>query len=329
MLYLTTREKYDAFTSARTLASDRGPEGGLYVPYRMPVFTAEELAALKDRSFGQNVADVLNRFFGSRLTGWDVEFCIGRYPVKIANMSQKILTAECWRNLDGSYEMMERHLAGRICDSSARDVVVTSWLRIAIRIAVLTGIFAELQRQEINEAVDVSVSCGDFTLAMALWYARAMGLPIVNIVCGCGDGSECWNLLHNGQLRSGDLPELERLVFGTLGIEENLKCQFCLDDGSLYALNPAALEAVRKGLYAAVVSPERKNAAIPNVYSTNSYILEPEAAVAYSALMDYRARTGERRRALLLADRNPADMAGEVAAAMKITPAQLKQLLGK
>lgn len=329
MLYVTTREKYDAFTTARTLADSRGPEGGLYLPYRMPRFSAEELQQLKERSFGQNVALVLNRFFGARLTGWDVEFCIGRYPVKLAPMGQKLLTAECWRNLEGSYAQLERQLAGRICDKGARDVGMTSWLRIAIRIAVITGIFGELQRQQIAEPVDIAVSCGDFSLPMALWYSRNMGLPIANIICGCGDGSDCWDLVHNGQLRCSEAGELERLIYATLGIEENLRCQASLASSASYSIDTMKLSALRDGLYAAVVSPERRNAAIPNVYRTNAYVLDPEAAVAYSALMDYRAKTGESRQSLLLADTNPADVEDQVAAAMKLQPAELRQLLGK
>ena len=94
MLYLTTREKFDAFTAARTLASDHGADGGRYLPYKMPHYSAEEIAALKDMSFGQTVAQVLNTFFGTRLTTWDVECCIGRFPLRLAVMGQKVFTAE-------------------------------------------------------------------------------------------------------------------------------------------------------------------------------------------------------------------------------------------
>ncbi len=206
---------------------------------------------------------------------------------------------------------------------------MTSWLRIGVRIAVLAGVFGELQRQGAPLPLDVSVPEGDFNLTMAVWYARSMGLPIANVICGCGDGSDVWNLIHSGQLRTGAgcTKELERLIYGTLGIEENLRyCEIC-SRAEAYVLNPFMLEQLRNGLYAAVVSDERKNAAIPNVFSTNAYILEPDAAIAYSALLDYRARTGETRSALLLADHNPGDRAGEVCAALQISEEKLKELL--
>ncbi len=324
MLYVTTREKYDAFTTARTLASSTGPEGGLYLPYRMPKLTEEEVAVLGTQTFGQNVAAMLNRFFGCGLSAWDIEFSIGRYPVKVVAMGQKVQIAECWRNLEGSYGKMERHLAARICRKGSSEVVVTSWLRIAIRIAVSCAIFGELRRSGITDNLDVALPEGNFSMPMALWYCREMGLPIANIIIGCKDGSDVWNLFHNGMLRSHAAGELERLIYGTLGIEFSQK----MGRGEGLSLLPDQKETLRRGLYCSVVSDSRRDAAIPNVYGTNSYILEPEAAVSYSALLDYRARTGESRMALILEDTSPADHGAKVGAALGLTAEQVKERLG-
>ncbi len=324
MLYVTTREKYDAFTTARTLVSSTGPEGGLYLPYKMPVLTAEELDGLAAQTFGQNVAAILNRFFGCGLTAWDVEFSIGRYPVKMASMGQKILVAECWRNLEGSYEKMERHLAARICRKGTAEVVVTSWLRIAIRIAVIAAVFGELRKNGNREHLDVALPEGDFSLAMALWYSREIGLPVGNIIIGCCDGSDVWNLVHNGQVRGGSMTELERLIYSTLGIEMAQR----YGRGEALFLKPYQHDQLRRGIACAVVSDSRRDGAIPKVFGTNSYILEPNAAVAYSALMDCRARTGESRMALILEDASPAEHAAEVAAALGLPIGKVKELLG-
>ena len=43
MLYVTTREKFDAFTPIRTLQSDCGSDGGRYFPYKMPHISQQEL----------------------------------------------------------------------------------------------------------------------------------------------------------------------------------------------------------------------------------------------------------------------------------------------
>ena len=335
MLYVTTREKYDAFTAARAVSNDRGLDGGFYLPYKIPVFSRGELAEMKDRSFGQNVADMLNQFFSTRFSGWDVEFCIGRYPIRVAPMGQKVLVAECWRNLDGSYEKMERQLAARICGCGARDVRITSWLRIGIRIAVLFATYCEMLRQgltELGQAMDIAVAEGDLSQILSVWYAKIMGLPVANIICGCPDGSAAWNLIRNGQIRPGDrepVGELERLIFGAFGADEAVRFAGCANRGEGYIVPPEGKNVLRNGIFAAVVSNDRMESVIPNVYRTSSYVMEPGAAVSYAALMDHRAKTGESRCALLLADRNPVDAAREVSGAMGMTEEKLKELLSR
>ena len=65
MLYVTTRNNRDAYTAQRVLRENRGPDGGLYVPFREPVFSREEIDDLKEKSFHQCVAEVLNRLFNT------------------------------------------------------------------------------------------------------------------------------------------------------------------------------------------------------------------------------------------------------------------------
>lgn len=322
MLYLTTRDKHDAKTCSWTMKQDTAEDGGLYVPFQLP---ALPVAELKEKSFGQTVADVLNLFFSAGLTGWDVELCIGRYPVRIAPLGQKVLVAECWRNLDGSFAGMEQSLAQRICSGTC----VTSWMRIAVRMAVLAAVFGELLRQEMEETVDVSVSIDDFSMVMAAWYGRKMGLPIGNIICGCRENDAVWELLHMGQLRTsgGVIPELERLIYGTFGVEETLRYSQICENNDIYTLLPNMSAQLREGMFAAVISGERVKTAIPSVYRTGAYVMGPDVAVAYSSLMDYRAKSGERPTALLIGQADPLDAAQEVAAAMKLSREELKELL--
>ena len=60
MLYVTTRDNRETYTANRALTESRGPDGGFYVPFRMPVFSEEEIRSLGDKSFGQCVSEVLN-----------------------------------------------------------------------------------------------------------------------------------------------------------------------------------------------------------------------------------------------------------------------------
>ena len=67
MLYLTTRSKQNTYTAARALTEDRGPDGGFYVPLQLPRLDDSEIKSLGANSFSQNVAEVINLFFGTRL----------------------------------------------------------------------------------------------------------------------------------------------------------------------------------------------------------------------------------------------------------------------
>ena len=326
MLYLTTRDKYDTYTAAHAMKQDTAPNGGYFVPFKMPKIDMQELTG---QSFGDCVAFVLNQFFGTSLTGKEVEFCIGRNPIRIKSTYQRTLIAELYRNLDGSYARMERRLAAKICGCADTEVTVTSWICIAIRTAVLFGVFQELK--DAKMPVDIALPCGDFRLIMAAWYGREMGLPIGNIICACGHDSGVWDLLRQGQMRTTQkdsaLPEIERLICGTLGVSEALKYYATCDDGGLYTLEAEETERLNRGIFCAVVSDDRVENAISSVYRTNSYILESGSAAAYSGLMDYRARMGASHSALLLADCNPADQAGFIAGAMHITENELSNLL--
>ena len=94
MLYVTTRDKNEISTAYRTLGQDRGDDGGFFVPFQLPKLDRDLIDGLKNKTFGQNVADVLNLLFKARLDGWDVDFCIGRYPTKLVAMSHRIVFAE-------------------------------------------------------------------------------------------------------------------------------------------------------------------------------------------------------------------------------------------
>ena len=56
MLYVTTRNKYDTYTAFKANLSDRGPDGGLYLPFRMPELTKEEIKEFSEQSFAQRIA---------------------------------------------------------------------------------------------------------------------------------------------------------------------------------------------------------------------------------------------------------------------------------
>ena len=332
MLYVTTRNEREQYPSLRTLGQNRGPDGGAFVPFRLPVFGREEIESLKEKSFGSCMALTLEKLFFPRLDGVELDFAIGRAPVKIAAMNHRIAVAELWHNIHWDFTWVVRELVQRLRTEAQQAVPVTEWANIAVRIAVLFGIFGQLQRTgavDCDHGMDVTVASGDFTMPMAAWYAREMGLPVGNVIC-CGERSGTWDLLHHGEVRTAEpLPEgLERLIFGRLGAEEVLRYRKVCGRNGVYVPKPEDLELLRQGMFAAVVSSKRTARTIANVYRTNSYLLGPEAAMLYAGLQDYRATAGEGRLALILAEHRPVEDLETVAAAIGVESQTLKAQLG-
>ncbi len=335
MLYVTTRNKYDAYTVTRAIQNDRGPDGGFYLPFQMPKLQREDILCLKEESFGEAVARILNLFFPCRLSGADVDFAVGKYPIKLQSINPRVVTAETWHNLDWDFSGVEKSLNARISGNADRSVKPSGWVRIAVRIAVLFGIYGIMMKNgdiTADKRLDIALPAEDFTLPMAAWYARKIGLPVGNIVCGCGDDSALWNLINFGEMKTdgAGVPEnIERLIFGTNGIEEALHFRDCCQKGRGYTLPALSLERLRQGLFAAVVSTQRLTSVIPNVYDTSGYILDPDTALAYGAMQDYRAQTGQSQTMLLISERSPLLEADTVAGALNISLETLKERLEK
>lgn len=334
MLYITTRDHSDAYTPHRVLGQSRAADGGMFLPMQMPTVSKEQLADLQNKTFGQNFADILNLFFQSRLDGWDVDFCIGRYASKLRAMSHRVYIAEVWHNPEHDFARMVRNLNGRLRGNKDTMDEPTNWAWISIRIAVMFALFGELCKINVANAhtpIDVALPSGDFAGPMAVWYARQMGLPVANIICACDENDAAWDLLRNGEISmsaSVTVPtDLERLILGTLGLEESKRYATRMEARKSYQLNPEQAKTVKQGMFPAVISWKRRSEIIHGVYSANTYILDPGSAMAYGGLQDYRALAGETRPALILTERSPICSAETVANAMGITVEMLKQRL--
>lgn len=341
MLYVTTRSKNDAFKPPVTLRRDRGEDGGAYVPFCMPVLDKEQIDALGSKSFGQNVADILELFFSVKLTGWDIEMAIGRRPCLLKPMNFRIVVAELFRNVDGDLNRVIRALSEKIHPDGIIIGEPTEWSKLAVRIALLFGVYGEMLRAEqIRSGIqfNVAVNVGDFSAPMAVWYARQMGLPIDTVICGCNENGAPWELLHRGEMEgsAGVIqtstpecdyaihPNLERLICAACGHEETMCYCWSLTEGGSYVPEPGVYEQLRRGMFAAVVSRVRVETIIPSVYHTNRYILDPYAALAYGALADYRSRIGGSALTLLLAEKSPLRDCQTVTNAMGISAAELR-----
>lgn len=325
MLYVTTRNDQNAFTVQRIMAQSRGADGGLYLPLHFPRFSDEDLKKLRAQSFNQRIASVLNLFFSSKLSGWDIDFSVGRYPVRLRDLSHRIILGEFWHNLQWKYDYFENKLAELICCENTES---GSWTAIAIRMAILAGALLEREETEYDK-MDVAVAANDFSVPISAWYLGKMGFPVGNVICCCTENNLLWELVCLGQMKTDDaVPDnLERLVSDCGGIGEAAYFSSCCSDRSIYSASDATLENLRQRMHVSVVSGDRVETAVPNVFSTYDYILQAESALAYCGLMDYRTKTGITRPVMVISDYSPACEADKISDWMNLPKEVILQMI--
>lgn len=345
MLYVTTRTDKDVYTAHRVLCQKYGPDGGLFVPFRAPRFTPDQIDGFSQMSFSDCVAQLLNIQFHTSLTAWDVDLAVGRYPVRLQKLTQRILCVQCWHNTRGELDRMVEKLAILVA-GKREEALDGDWIGIAVRIGILFGIYGELKRAGIaslDVPFDVSFVSGDFLGPVSALYARSWGLPVGNVVCCCGENSSIWNFFSHGQLRmesnqgSSCLPaadvkvpeNLERMIHGVSDEEETVRFAQCVDSGASYYLPPHYLPSLRQGIHISVVSQTRSLSTLSNVYGSGGFLLSPYDALCYAGILDYRARTGSSGYALIFSERSPRLDAEMIAGALNITVPEVESRIDR
>lgn len=344
MQYATTRNDQTKYSYLYALNDDRALDGGLYVPAEMPVFTPEQIAGFAMKNANQAVAELLNLMFDQELTRWDVDFAVGRYPVRLSALGRNIAIAESWHNPDWDFSAMVTGLAALVRGSRDTSLQVGSWAGVAVRIGVFFGVFGELMREGIagdGKIVDLAIPSGDLSAVAAARFAREMGLPIGNIVICCNENDNLWHLIKYGEMRTGNplqhtstpdcdhiiAPGLEWLIHSCGGAAETARFVQCCADAKAFFPEDETLKNLQQGMYVSVVGRNRVESTVYNVYKDQKYVFGPYSALTHAGLMDYRAKTGTGRFALLLSERGALCDDGFVARYLGIAVSTLHKIL--
>lgn len=319
MLYVTTRNHRDVCPARRALEEDRGPDGGLFLPTPTPAFSQEDLEKLWALPFTARIAQVLNALLDTAITQWDVDFCVGRHPVKLVPLPQKILLAQCWHNWEGDLSYLVRVLASRLRPDG--EPISSDWVEVAVRIALLLAILGEAREYvdiSRGQKMDVSLLSGEFYGPISAWYARDWGAPIGSIVCCCNENNQIWELLHRGQLHTDGVATptatpladvavplgLERLIYAVGGPTEVRRYLEAIRQGLVYSPDETVLDTMAWGLTASVVGRQRMEGTMRSVWACGT-LLGPYDGLCHAGLMDHRTRTGSREWALIFSERSP------------------------
>ena len=305
MLYLSTRNKTDSFTAYRVLHSEAASDGGMFLPMQIPVMDDIAMASYERMSFSEAVASILNLFFGTQISGWDVDFAVGRQAMELVSCGYKVSLAESWHNPEGSHDYFVNQLFCLVTGDKLQTFAPNSWFYTAVDIALLFGIYGKYCRQEVYE-FDVAVEAGDLQLLLAVRYAQKMGLPVRNIILGSMEDDGLWELFTYGEYQTPKrktLPGFEALLWLEFGCGEVQNYLRSIQSRSVYRIKATAFDVIRSGIFVTVVGDKRVKNVVENTLQTSHYNMEKDTARAFGALQDYRATAGENKNTLLFAKR--------------------------
>lgn len=313
MLYITTRDKHDVHTANKTLISNFSSDGGLYLPRTMPHFSEQEILDLRTKSFNEVFATVLNCFFSESSTERDLDLHIGRVPVKVIPVNRKILVAQAWHNPEHMYSYIEDNIYSKLCKGGSETEMPTQWLKIVVRIALLFSVYGQLlQTQQLHtwQTLDVAINADDHISAIAVYYAKQIGLPIGKLICGCDETGLLWDFVHLGEISTasasnGLLQMLERLIHATFDSTEVERFLQATQKRCTYTLPENADAGLTESIFCAVVGKSRVADVINSMYRTDDFLLDTCAARSFGAVQDYRSKSGSSNLTLLFSDNHP------------------------
>lgn len=303
MLYLSTKNKADSFTAYKVLRSAVIPDGGLFMPMQVPVQNDVALAQFEQISFGEAVAAVVNLFFGTKLSGWDIDLEVGRQAVDLVSIGHKVSVVESRHNPTGLHSCFVQRLYNLALGDRQNTLQPNAWFCTVARIAILFGIYGKCCRREVYE-FDVAVDAADWQMLLAVRYAQKMGLPVNKIILGCSDGDGLWDFLSYGDYTAAKKERnigFEALLWLEFGYDEVSRYHASLENKLTYRLNTIRLESFRKDLFVTVVGDKRAKNVVESTAMTNQYQMDTYTARAFGALLNYRAKTGENKNTLLFA----------------------------
>ena len=332
MLYTTTRNNRDAFTAHRALHENVAPDGGRFIPFRFPAYSLDDLHGMCTKSVNENIADILNVFFSAQLSGWDVDFCVGRNTVRLKAIAHKIAIAELWHNPGAKFDYIICSLYRKVTGDTTSELP-SEWFQIAVRIAVYFAIYCDQCRCgqiALGDVVDLSVPADNCISLMAACYAKKMGLPVGMIVYTSADSSLLWDLNQRNAVATASISNemllgIERYLQYVAGYEAVSAWQDAAQNQRVFNIITDEENPVTPDTYCVVTGLQRCDQTINSVFRSNKYMIDPLAAVSFAGLQDYRTQSAASRTAFILAEFSPLLYTEKIAAVTGVSAEKVSQ----
>ena len=192
--------------------------------------------------------------------------------------------------------------------SSANSI---NWGRVLPQIVYYISAYCDLIRDERlqpGQTINVCVPTGNFGNILAAYYAAEMGVPIGQLICASNRNSVLTDFIRTGEYDrnrnfynamspSMDIlisSNLERLLFSLS--QDTAQVRACMEQLSAhgrYQVGAQVRERMQKRFRGYCCDDGETQRTIRRVYEEQGYLIDTHTAVAFSALEQYRAETGD------------------------------------
>jgi len=183
-----------------------------------------------------------------------------------------------------------------------------------------------------GEKINICVPTGNFGNILSAWYAKKMGLPVARIICASNENNILTDFINTGvydtrrEFVLTSSPSMDILVSSNLerllwhlsgGNSEGVReLMSALDEKGAYRIDRDVQAALCEEFYGGCADMEESHAALANLWHEEKYLIDTHTAVAYAVYLDYRARTGDGTKTLIVSTASPYKFAGSVAGAI-------------
>lgn len=173
---------------------------------------------------------------------------------------------------------------------------------------------------ENGELINVTVPTGNFGNILAAYLAKEMGVPIKTLICASNENKVLYDFFRTGTYDKNREFLLTTSPSMDILISSNLERLIYLSTGQDAAANGALMQELAekgsyrvtgemryfmKDFYGGYASEEENRSAIKRIFDGNGYLIDPHTGVAAAVYEDYRKRTGDGARTVIVSTASP------------------------
>ncbi len=204
--------------------------------------------------------------------------------------------------------------------SSANSI---NWGRLVPQVVYYISAYCDMVASgeiTMGQEINVTVPTGNFGNILAAYYAREMGLPIGKLICASNRNNVLTDFLGTGvydrnrQFYATSSPSMDILISSNL---ERLLWQLSKDDALVkelmaklstngrYEVSGELFDKIKELFDSGYCDDDSASATISRVFDDCSYLADTHTAVAIKVAEDYVARTGDKRKMLIVSTASP------------------------